>query len=156
MGAALYFSAGGHRKGAIMVALAVPVFGATIPLCLHRQQLKLAHDAYDRGELIACGCHLREAIDRYLSALVKLYNVKPPEKKRVRFNLATPSGKLKALSAAKVFEDDCCIAETIDCCNRLAHCEKVRDGDLEWALEFAYSLFDDPRLTRGGVEGGAV
>lgn len=135
-----------------MVACAVPIFGTVVPISFHRSQLKLAHDAFDRGELIACGCHLREAIDQYLQALIDLYQVKPTgRKKRNKFNLQSPAGKLKALAGAKVFEDTCCIAEMIDLCNQLAHCEKIRVCDLEWTLEFAYQLFEDGRLSRGGA-----
>src|SRR5690606_27671359 len=126
----------------------VPSFGATIPLALHRPMLRLAHDYFDRGDYIAAGCCLRESIDRYLQGLVDLYQVKPGKKKRNKYNMATPAGKLKALRASGV--DVCCwLGDIVHTCNKLAHCERVDRDEIGDLLELTYLLLDDFRLTRG-------
>ena len=139
-----------------MVALAVPNFGATIPLSLHRQMLTLAHDAFDAGDYVRCGCQLREAINRYLTALCKLHDVKFSKVKQLEKR--PPAVKLARLvKSGAVCE---CHAEwmsdVIDACNRLAHCEKVNMFTISYSLELAYELLDESPLSRGGVEGGAI
>ena len=152
----LAFSCALCAKGTLMVALAVPTFGATIPLSLHRTMLHAAHDAFDSGDYVRCGCQLREAIDRYVTALCKLHGVKFSERKQLEKR--PPAVKLGRLIKAGIVDPGVggWLGEVIDTCNQLAHCQPVRRGSISLAIEITYSILDETPLSRGGVEGGAV
>lgn len=142
-----------------MVALAVPKLGTTIPLSLHRPMLDRAHEAFDSGDYVRCGCQLREAINRFLTAYCKLYDVRFSKVKSL--DKRPPAVKLARLIKAGHI-GECCggwLHEVIDTCNKLAHCQPVKRGEIAGAIEIAYALLidsDDGCLSRGGVEGGAL
>lgn len=139
-----------------MVAIAVPFLGAVIPLSLHRQMLTLAHDSFDRGDYVRCGCQLREGINRYLTALCKLHHVKFSKVKSLEKR--PPAVKLARLIKAGIIDPGVggWLGEVIDTCNQLAHCRPVRKRTISFAIEIVYAVLDEAPLSRGGVEGGAT
>jgi hypothetical protein len=134
-----------------MVMALVTDLGKVRPVCLSRLYLNRSYDALERGDLIAAGCLLREAIHRYLDALCQYHKVQIPKK-----HDRTCSVMAKALWKAKHFES--CgyqwVRESIQYGNKLAHCKPVRPSLVSCCIDLLHTLMDNsPEIifaTRGG------
>ncbi len=136
-----------------MVALASPDLFKFRPVCLSRLYLYRAHSALERGDTIAAGCLLREAVTRYLTALCQYGDCLPRKRDR------TPANMLRVLREAHQLGDDDCeaIRMVIDVGNKLAHCKAVRPSRVEYYIHYLNELCDaTPELvypTREGIGG---
>ena len=152
-GAALYFSAGGHRKDTLMVCRTSPAFGGVVPIDNFRPLFAQAHDRLLAKDTIGCGVILREGIRRMLRAACEYHNCLPDKKGQM-----SPAALSRALKKAGVL--DCrWVGEIVDVGNKCAHYQIVDWHELNGAIELAYAISDYVRTegTIGGLrEGGAV
>lgn len=64
-----------------MVRLVVVSLEQVLPPCFARPMLYRAHDALQRGDLIAAGCRLREAVRRLLYSQCEFHHCLPKKSK---------------------------------------------------------------------------
>jgi hypothetical protein len=109
---------------------------------LSRMYLHRAHEALNRGDLIAAGCLLREAAHRQLVAMCHWYGCTPKKARRRR-----PMDLARALRDAKACGDGGFewLREIITAGNTAAHCGRVDRGTLRAAISLLHYFIDaDP------------
>ena len=123
-----------------MVAPAVPEFGRVLTLNFARAYLFRAAEALDRGDLIAAGCLLREAIRRQCWAECE-WNGCLPQNVSLR---TPPVTLLRALARASKCEANFSwVKEMIETANAAAHCIPVKRSELRFAIETFHGVIDD-------------
>lgn len=137
-----------------MVMAIVTDLGKVRPVCLSKFYLARALDALESDRLTESGVLLREAIARYVTALSEYHGCLPKKKRdRIPGLMARTLWKQKSLS-------DCgyqWLRESIEYCNRLAHCRPVKASLLECSISLIWDLLDSsPELVFPVREGGAV
>jgi hypothetical protein len=125
-----------------MVSLTFPRLDYDPEPNLTRPMLNAAVECEQRGDLVAAGVRLREAIRRYLFSACEWHNCLPAKTRR-----RSPRELAKALLKAGFFNDDGYewVTEMIDCGNAAAHCGRVDRGVLRSSMALLYSMLDfDP------------
>ncbi len=122
-----------------MVALAAKTLGARPVACNARPLLFAAHASLERGDMIAAGCRLREAVRLFLVAELTYWECMPKKK-----NDHTPRRLVMALTKAGQCGPDVAewIHELLEIGNTLAHCGFVKRSVVSCALSMAHSLLD--------------
>jgi hypothetical protein len=107
--------------------------------CSARMTLFASHYSLERGDLIAAGCKLREAMRQFLHAECEFWGCLPTR----NFELM-PMGLAKALRKAGQMDpgDFQWVSEIIGIGNRAAHVEFVQRQEIETALKFAHLFLD--------------
>jgi hypothetical protein len=137
-----------------MVTALVSGLGKSRPVCFSRFYLNRSLDAIKRGDTIAAGCLLREAIDRWLKALCDYHKVYLGKNQ-----LPSPKVLLRALSKAKQIDGGAYrwCSDAIDIGNKLAHCRPVRPHMVTTCIELMHYLMDlTPELIFPIREGGVL
>jgi hypothetical protein len=122
-----------------MVMALVTDLGKVRPVCLSRLYLNRSHDALERGDTLAAGCLLREAVIRYLTALCEYHDCTP-----VRKCDRKAMAMLRALRRKDQFTTDGFewVKEAIAIGGRLTHCKPVRPSLVELSMSLLSSLMD--------------
>lgn len=124
-----------------MVTLAVRTLGQPPVVCNARPLLFAAHASLERGDTIAAGCKLREAIRVWLLAECEYYDCTP----KARGSKPIPPRVLaKALKQAGELGADWheWIVEAIDIGNKAAHLEAVAPSLITCCIELTHSFLD--------------
>jgi len=122
-----------------MVCLAVEEFGNVRPLCTARPVLLEAQSKLEAGDLIACGCLLREAFRKYLVAECESRRCLPTKRRH-----QTPSQLLKLLRKLGHVDEDAVqwYAEIITTGNKAAHCEEIEQASLSGCISMMHIVLD--------------
>ena len=131
----------------------VKTFGAKPVVCNARPLFYAAATSLERGDVIAAGCKLREAIRLWLHAECVYADCLPATKKRPEL---PPIVLAKALKKAGELTPDCFewIKEAIDIANQCAHCVFVRASMVECCISLCVSLMDSsPYLVQSAAAG---
>jgi len=123
----------------IMVALNVEAWGDVRPICEARPILFQAQDAYERGDLIACGCLLREAFRKYLVAECEARQCLPKKRKQ-----QSPTQLLRLLKKLGHVDSDTAkwYSEIITTGNAAAHCDNVENCCLKGCMSIMHIILD--------------
>ena len=131
-----------------MVKLSVKTLGQRRPTCYARPQLYAAHASLDRGDTIAGGVQLLEAMRRYVAAMCVAHCVKPARSLR---------RVIKQLLAAKGIDDSIAewLNEIVDMGQKCQQCQSVKPKVVEAGVCFMHVILDHSTElelpTRGGV-----
>ncbi|MBA4106063.1 MAG: hypothetical protein C0485_09915 [Pirellula sp.] len=134
-----------------MVALAVRYFWQKPVQCNARPLVFSAQASLDRGDAIAAGCKLKEAIRRWLVAECEYFGCAP----RLR-RPPSPKALARALKKAGhctpiAFEWVC---ELIETCNKAARLVMVKPSTIASALETMHAFLDDSPYLVEATKGG--
>lgn len=135
---------GDARKGSAVVAPAVRFFWQKPVHCNARWTLYSAHASLDRGDTIAAGCKLREAIRSYLHAECEYFACMPRCRRSAQTGQLAPRTLAKQLRKAGhlLGIGYSLIDEMIALGNRSAHLAFVRRSEIESAIEVLHSFLD--------------
>jgi hypothetical protein len=131
----------GHSwpKGNTMVTLAVDTIEQWARPCFARPKLFEAQAALYRGELIAAGCLLREAVRRFLISQCE-YHCCSPTKKSLKSPRQLANTLHRAGHCRGASFDWLC--EIIDVGNKLAHCQPVSRSMIECCISLLHNMLD--------------
>lgn len=134
---------GDARKGRAVVAPTVRYFWQKPVRCNARWTLYSAHASLERGDTIAAGCKLREAIRSYLHAECEYFACLPKCRHRRTEELA-PRTLATVLKKAGHLQSTGYgwMIEMIEIGNRAAHLAFVRPTEIESAIELLHSFID--------------
>jgi hypothetical protein len=137
-----------------MVTALVTELGKVRPICFARFYLNRAASELERGDRISAGCLMREAIQRYLTALCDHHCCLPG-----RDIDRTPAKLLRTLQKQNKLPE-CAyiwIKESIEVGNKLAHCHLIRTALVRTCIELLHFIIDHTtELVFPTREGGAV
>lgn len=124
-------------KGSIMVAPSFSRLDFVPKPCYARPMLYGALDSFERGDYIAAGVKLREAMRRFLESACDWYGVEAKRKYR------TPAVLAHALQKAGHLGDNLdWVLEIIDVGNKAAHCHSVNRHALKGGIAVAFAIMD--------------
>jgi hypothetical protein len=135
-----------------MVMAVVTDLGKVRPVCLSRFYLNRALTALEQDRLTEAGVLLREGIARYLVALCQYHDCLPKKKRdRIPGLMARSLWKKKQLTDGGYQW----VRESIEYCNRLAHCRPVKASLIECSISLIWDLMDSsPELVFPSRENG--
>lgn len=122
-----------------MVRLVVVSLEQSLPPCFARPMLYRAHDALQRGDLIAAGCRLRESVRRLLHSQCE-YHQCLPKKGKVHHP--------RQLANALLQKGYCgegsygWLIEIIEAGNAAAHCRPITAKQLSVCISLLHTLLD--------------
>ena len=124
-----------------MVAICVRTLGAAPVTCNARPLLFKAYASLERGEFIAAGCQLREAIRLWLHAECQYFYCLPPSSKRPEL---PPIVLAKALKKSGEMGPDHFewVKEAIEIANKSAHLVFVRPSLVTCCIEMMHAFID--------------
>lgn len=135
---------GDARKGRAVVASTVRFFWQKPVQCDARWTLFSAQTSLDRGDMIAAGCKLREALRSYLYAECEYSACLPKGRRGKRAPQYAPRTLANALKKAGHLNDGGydLIIEMIVIGNNVAHLVFVRPQEIEAAIHLMHSFLD--------------
>lgn len=127
-----------------MVASTVRFFWQKPVECNARWTLYSAQTSLERGDMIAAGCKLREALRSYLHAECEYAACLPKGRRRHLSRQYSPRTLANALRKAGHLEDGCYAwaVEMIEIGNKAAHLTFVRPQEIATAINLLHSFLD--------------
>jgi hypothetical protein len=135
---------GDARKGSAVVAPSVRYFWQKPVQCNARWTLYSAHASLERGDTIAAGCKLREAMRSYLHSECEYFACLPKCRRSANTSQLAPRTLAIALKKAGHLQSSGYgwIIDMIDIGNRSAHLAFVRPTEIESAITLLHSFLD--------------
>jgi len=133
-----------------MVCCLVQELGKVRPRCFSRSMLFAATDSLEAGDVVQAALQLREAVNRFVTALCQYHDCTP------RGKLCTPMMMNHALRNVEGYGKTG-FRWTRDCIvlgNKAAHCRKVTQSQVEDAICMMHFMLDScPELCEAGLRG---